>query len=179
MKPNILHSSQSVEWYTPQKYIDSVKKVLGQIDLDPASNEEVNKSIKAHSFFSEQEDGYIKRWFGSVWMNPPYGFRNGISNQQLWTEKLINEYEQKNVKEAICLVNASTDTKWFQKLWRYPICFTDHRIKFIPAGGNKNQPTHGSVFVYFGKNFENFRKEFGQYGVIVRPSILYSEAVDV
>ena len=179
---NILHSSESSEWYTPKKYTDSVRKVLGQIDLDPASCEKANDTIKAKSFYSIDDNGLNKRWYGHVFMNPPYGFgANNSSNQELWTQKLINEYEQKNVKEAICLVNSATDTKWFQKLWRYPICFVDHRIKFIPGESNTKKfgPTHGNVFVYFGKNIEEFRKEFGQYGVIVKPSIMYSEVLDV
>lgn len=183
MPINILHSSESNEWMTPLKYIESARKVLGQIDLDPASNEEANKMIKASVFHDINTNGLNQRWFGSVWMNPPYGFTKGSgSNQEIWTKKLINEYEQKNVKQAICLVNAVTDRKWFQKLWRYPICFTDHRIEFIAGSDNiktKNQPTNGNAFVYFGKDFEEFRKEFSKYGMIVKPSIMFNEVLDV
>lgn len=186
MIKNILHSSESNEYYTPRKYIDSVRKVLGQIDLDPASCLFANETIKAANFFSIEDDALYKKWYGQVFMNPPYGFGKDsrgkeISNQQMWTQKLINEYEQKNVTEAICLVNSATDTNWFDKLWRYPICFLNHRIKFIPGVGNvkKFGPTHGNVFVYFGKDIENFRKEFNQYGTIVKPSILYNEAINV
>lgn len=183
---NILHSSESDDWFTPKKYIDSVRKVIGQIDLDPSSCEEANKTVMAINFFTIEDDGLYKRWYGSVFMNPPYGFSKDsrgkeFSNQELWTAKLINEYEQKNVKEAICLVNSATDTKWFSKLWRYPICFLDHRIKFIPGQNNnkKHGPTHGNVFVYFGKNMEEFRKEFSQYGIIVKPSVYYSENLNI
>lgn len=174
MTTNILHSSDSQEWYTPSKYIDSVRQVLGQIDLDPASCDVANETIKATTFFKQEDDGLNKQWTGQVFMNPPYGFGKNpkgkqASNQQLWTQKLINEYESGNIKEAICLVNSATDTNWFDKLWKYPICFLDHRIKFVPGFGNTKKfgPTHGNVFVYFGKNIENFRREFRQYGTIV------------
>jgi hypothetical protein len=57
------------EWYTPAKYIEMARKVLGEIDLDPASSLAANDTVKAKEWF---DDGLTKPWRGRVWMNPPY-----------------------------------------------------------------------------------------------------------
>ena len=123
-----LKSSESVEWYTPEKYIEAAREVMGGIDLDPASNEMANEIVKAPTFFTKDDDpdGLNQSWFGNVWLNPPYGKGSGM-----FTTKLIEEYKSGRVKSAILLLNAyGFDSGWFQFLWEYPICFTDHRVQF-------------------------------------------------
>ncbi len=165
---NVLNSSKTDQWFTPQEYIDAARDVLGGFDLDPASNHKANLSIGALEYFSE---GALSRpWFGRVWLNPPYGKLNGLSNQALWTAKLLIEYRSQRVSSAICLVNATTDRKWFSDLWHHPICFTDHRIKFEDAAGSAGtQPTHGNAFVFLGDSPEGFSRVFSQFGHIVWP----------
>lgn len=164
-----LHSSNTNEWYTPPQYIEAARAVMGTIDLDPASHEKANQGVKATTFYTIHDNGLAYPWNGRVWLNPPYG-KDGIdSNQKIWTTRLINQYTAGVTTEAILLVNAATDTEWFAPLWDYPICFTNHRIRFIDENGEQqSQPTHGNVFVYFGSNVERFTEEFSKYGVIAK-----------
>lgn len=176
MSKNILHSSETNQWYTPAKYMASVKQVLGDIDLDPASCKLANDlCVGAKKYFTIEDDGLAQDWFGRVYMNCPYGkgYKNK-SNQDIWTAKLIKEYKQGNVDEAICLVNAATAQKWFQKLWPFPICFVTPRIKFVDEFGDEaGSPGHGNAFVYIGKkNINKFYTEFSQYGNVVIPYAL-------
>lgn len=164
----ILHSSSTNEWFTPQVYIDAVKEIFGNIDLDPASCIEANQIIQAKTIFTINDDGLNQDWFGKVFLNPPYGKTGGKSNQALWSQKLITEYCLGNVTEAILLVNAQTAEKWFKPLWGYTVCFTDHRIKFMQADGSKNQPTLGNAFIYFGQNSDTFTKVFSKFGNVVK-----------
>lgn len=168
---NSLHSSVSNERYTPAKYIEAARTVLGGIDLDPASCERANRLVRAGRYFTEDNDGLKQYWSGRVWMNPPYGKTNGKSNQGLWLTKLLDDYDSCRLIGAIALVNAVTDRTWFAPLWRYPLCFSDHRIRFESGDGdNEDSPTHGSVFVYLGRDPDAFKREFGRFGQIVLPA---------
>ena len=173
MSTDALRSSERNDWGTPAVYIEAAREVMGGIDLDPASSAKHNKIVRAGAYFTEKDDGLCLSWMGSVWINPPYGKRNGKSNQGRWLRKLITEYEKEfymEVYQAIMLINSCTADKWFQPAWKYPLLFTDHRIKFIdPTTGKRSAPTHGNVFVYFGENPNKFRGVFSRFGRYVPP----------
>jgi hypothetical protein len=162
-----LKSSKSVEWYTPAKYLGAVREVLGDIDLDPASSTEANRTVAARAFYDLEVDGLSQEWTGRVFMNPPYG--NQCAG---FIAKLLDEYKAGRVEAAILLLNAySTDTKWFQPLWDYRLCFTDHRIDFYsPVYENGSNTITGSVFVYVGYDEDRFVRVFSQYGAVVERS---------
>jgi ParB family chromosome partitioning protein len=165
---DVLHSSESNEWYTPAQYIRPVRRLLGTIDLDPASCAEANAVVQATHFYTVEDDGLVQPWYGRVWLNPPYGKTGNKSNQEIWSQRLMTEYEAGNVQEAVLLVNAATDTIWFQKVWRYPICFVAGRIRFWRVEGVADSPTHGSALVYLGGKIERFGELFSTFGVVAR-----------
>jgi phage N-6-adenine-methyltransferase len=160
-----LVASDENEWYTPARYIEAARAVLGDIDLDPATSETANETVKAPQIYTLADDGLAQVWHGRVWLNPPYGRLAGE-----FVTKLVWDHQTENVAAAVALVNAHcTDTAWFQQLWDYPLCFTDHRIDFDSGGRDKHTTsTHGSVFAYLGLEREAFAKEFGRFGAIVR-----------
>lgn len=169
--PRALQSSENNEWYTPALYIGAVREVLGAIDIDPASNEIANRIVCAKYYYTLADNGFDKSWYGRVFLNPPYGRESGESNQSLWSARLIEQYQRGITTEAILLVNAVTDRTWFQPLWDYSICFTDHRIRFYAPEGEFGQPTHGNVFVYFGSNTERFAEVFKRFGPVVMNTV--------
>lgn len=157
-------SSETNEWYTPKIYVDRARDVLGGIDLDPASTVEANETVKAKTFYTIRQDGLAQPWKGRVWLNPPYG---RIAGQ--FIERLILEHVAGNVPAAVALVNAhTTDTIWFQPLWDYTLCFTDHRIDFAEGTATRKGSTHGSVFVYLGPDPTAFAALFKDFGAVVR-----------
>ena len=170
-----INSSKSVEWYTPAKYIEAARTVLGSIELDPASSPAANRIIKADRYFTESDNGYLQEWRGRIFLNPPYGWcypngrrkeKGGLSAQGHWTQRLIEQHRAGNVTAAVLLVNANTSEKWFQPLWDYLLCFVNHRIRFIPGAGtdSRKQPTKGNAFVYFGHQAERFDRVFRGFG---------------
>ena len=78
----VLHSSESQEWYTRQPISDAARRVLGRIDLDPASSPAANEVVCAGHYFTPADDGLAQRWYGRVWFNPPYGKTVNKSNQR-------------------------------------------------------------------------------------------------
>lgn len=162
-----VYASGSNEWYTPAEYIRAVRTVLGAIDLDPASCALANTVVRAAKIYSLDDDGLNSPWHGRVWLNPPYG-RVGSNRQkgqtEAWIQRLIQEYNEGNVTEAILLVNAYLYKQWFAPLWKYPICFPSGRISFWNAQGKSGRSPHSSAFVYFGNHTQRFVDVFSVFG---------------
>jgi ParB family chromosome partitioning protein len=161
--PKALLMSESNEWYTPDQYVDAARYLMGGIDLDPASCEQANETVRAEVFYTKDDDGFSQAWSGRVWMNPPYGKEDGESNQSRWTKRLIDSYENGEILSAVFIVNAATSATWFQRFWDYPICFVRRRISFVSPSGEKNSPTQGNVFVYLGDDIEGFVDNFSPF----------------
>ena len=162
----IIADSTGDEWWTPIQYIESVRKVIGSIDLDPASCDRANQVVKAKKIYTEEDNGLNHEWHGKVFMNPPY------SKNKDFAEHLLQEYESGNVDEAIILVGAhAIETQWFRNYWDYVLCFTGHRIRFnTPDGPAIAGNIAGSVFVYLAlaDKQARFAKEFEQHGYVVK-----------
>jgi phage N-6-adenine-methyltransferase len=153
------------EWFTPSQYIELAKKVLGEIDLDPASCAEAQIGIKAKKFFTKQDDGLSHEWHGRIWLNPPYS----QPDIAMFSEKMVKEVLAQHITAAIKLTHNYTDTVWFQLLAQHAqaICFTKGRVRFIDKDGNECSPTQGQAFFYFGKSVGDFAEIFKSIGVIV------------
>jgi hypothetical protein len=167
--PAALQMSESNEWYTPGQYVEAARLLMGSIDIDPASNTLANETIQAATYYDIGMNGLDKDWAGRVWLNPPYGKSEGAeSNQELWSRRLIEQFQSGITIEAVLLVNANTEAKWFQPLYDYLICFTNHRIRFYNTEGTSSQPTQGNALIYFGPQKARFTELFKQFGPIVR-----------
>ena len=156
-----------IEWYTPPEYLERVRAVLGSIDLDPASSKVAQKTVKANRYFTKMEDALNREWHGRIFMNPPY-YRDLLPR---FAEKLLREFRDGRVCEAIALVHSLTDPSWFHDLagCASAICFTRGRIAFVSPYGEANAPVHGSAFFYLGPCPAKFIEEFGAIGLIVLP----------
>jgi phage N-6-adenine-methyltransferase len=163
----LLTRSENDSWRTPAHYIEAAREVLNGIDLDPASSEIANQTVKAMSYFTKEDDGLAQPWIaGTVWINPPYGKTNNMSNQGLFAQKLVDEYEAGNVGEGIILVNHYHGYNWFAPLDPFPFCRVNHRISFVNPETNLegDEAKASSVFVYVGKDPRKFYRVFKQFG---------------
>jgi len=149
------------DWYTPDSYVESARKVLISIDLDPASSDLAQKTIKATEYHTEESNGLNQEWKDkTIWMNPPYS----MPLIREFIDKLIDE----STKSWIVLTNNSSDTGWFHKLLSESdlICLTKGRVSF--ENGEKVMATRqGQAFFYKGDNQAEFAEEFKQYGAIL------------
>lgn len=162
---HVSNNSGENSWYTPSKIINSAIKVMGEIDLDPASSELANKTVKAKNYYTKEDNGLTKEWYGRVWLNPPYS--------QPDIDDFSNAVLEKDYEEIMILVNNATETKWFQRLARKSdcICFINKRLKFIDKEGlSTGSPLQGQVIIYIGQNLNMFIEEFSNHGFcLVQP----------
>jgi phage N-6-adenine-methyltransferase len=155
------------ERYTPAKYIEAARKVLGGFDLDPASCEFAQRTVQADRYFTAKDDGLKYEWHGRVWLNPPY-------HRELapkFIDKLVEEFTAGRTTAAIMLTNNCTDTDWFHAAVHAAnaVCFTYGRIKFVDERGEEVLPTQGQAFFYFGPNVDLFELAFCEIGFGVLP----------
>lgn len=164
-EPGVVHGTQGtgeIERYTPAKYIAMARKVMGEIDLDPASDDEAQKTVQARQYYTKADDGLRQIWKGRLWVNAPY---NGLLPK--FVAKLIREFQAGNVTAAVMLTNNSTDTAWFHKAMNTcsSVCFPRGRISFIDSDGHEmGTPPTGQVFFYFGPDVEGFEQVFSKIG---------------
>ncbi len=157
------------ESYTPAKYIELVREVLGEIDLDPASCEVAQKIVRAKHWFSKQQNGLGRPWMAkAVWLNSPYSFP-AVGDFQ---GKFVGDHAARYFAAGLTLVNNATETAWFQQLLKhFPVCFPDHRISFVNAQGfEMTQNRQGQAFFYAGPKLPLFRRTFGQIGKVMVPA---------
>jgi phage N-6-adenine-methyltransferase len=164
--PHVSFNSGENEWYTPPEYIEAARRVMGKIDLDPASSEVANKTVGATVYFTAEDDGLRYSWDGRVWMNPPYS--SDLIGK--FTNKITEHFLGEEITEAVVLVNNATETAWFQTMLTAAsaVCFLRGRVKFIDMDGNPSgAPLQGQAILYFGKNSEKFKTEFSEFGKIL------------
>lgn len=130
----------SDEWYTPPAIFDALKL---QFDLDPCSPGS-GHWVPAREVYTKQHDGLRQRWNGLVFMNPPFGGRNG---QVPWLEKFLGH------GHGIAIVAARTSSGWFHSHARraQTMLFPRGKTKFIrPDGTTGGSPGTGIVLLGMG-----------------------------
>lgn len=127
------------EWYTPPE----IFKALGlTFDLDPASSG--NDFVPARHRYTKECDGLRQRWFGVVWLNPPFGPRNGVVP---WLDRFFEH------GQGIVLVPARTSAGWFHDYIPRAdaVLFPRGKTKFVrPDGSVGKSPGHGVVLAACG-----------------------------
>lgn len=159
---HVAQNSGENEWYTPPQFIESARAVMDSIDLDPASSEIANRTVKAEKYYSKEDNGLGQQWHGNIWMNPPYA--QPLMSQ--FAEAVAAKYESGEIDQAIVLVNNATETQWWQRMasCSSAVCFPKTRIKFLDPNGNPGAPLQGQSILYFGKYETAFVDEFSKYG---------------
>lgn len=172
---NARHSSRSDSWGTPSDIVERARRCMGSIDLDPASNELAQDTVKASCYFTENALslgwGVGPEWTGksNVFLNPPGGKIGNESKAVLFWKKLIEEWKEGRVGQAIFIgfsleILQTSQCKGVTSVAEFPFCIPSKRIRFDGSGSS---PTHGNVIVYVGLNYKAFIKEFKDMGIIV------------
>lgn len=131
------------DWTTPDDVFDPINAEFG-FTLDAAADKD-NK--RAEKFFCEEDNALEKDWGDNiVWLNPPYGQKNGSLKD--WVKKSYEE-SQKGAT-VVMLIPARTNTVWF-----HDYCLDKGEVRFIKGRPKFGGATHGLpqplCFVIFRK----------------------------
>ena len=147
----VLFSSDSEEWKTPQKLYDDLNEEF-HFDLDPCTTKD--NPLGTPHFYTKEDNGLEKPWFGTVFVNPPYN-----RAVERWIIKQHNEHVLNDkVEKIVFLLPARTDVRWFHTFIYDSIehkFFDDVEVRFIKGrlkfGNAKNTAPFPSCIVIFSK----------------------------
>lgn len=149
------------EWYTPPHVFDA----LGcSFDMDVASpGRQVTPWIPASTFLTANALSFA--WSGFVWMNAPFGARNGLVP---WLTKFFDH------GNGIALVPDRTSAPWWQQFTPRAdlILFVAPKLKFIGADGKPGaSPAQGTCLMAAGvEAVRALRRAAGKgLGVLAKP----------
>lgn len=159
----VLTSQATIEWYTPSWIVQVARATLGAIDLDPASSDKAQETIRATRYYTRADDGYWKPWSGRIWLNPPF------DDTPRWVLRLGAAFDDGDVTEALLLVNSAPGYNWWESLWRtYPVCMLRERVCFVREDGTVGGAAKkGTTIAYLGRNFSTFQSLWRPYGRII------------
>ncbi len=127
------------EWLTPPYILDD----LGPFDLDPCAPVDAPWPTAAHHY-TIRDNGLLQRWFGRVWLNPPYGSATGV-----WLDRLVAH------GRGTALIFARTDSAFFfRAVWEHAtaLLFLRSHLHFHHVTGERARHNSGapSVLVAYG-----------------------------
>jgi len=133
----------TTEWWTPREIFDAMGSP--QFDLDVCSpGAKAVPWIPAKRHLTKRDNGLTTEWGDSyVWMNAPFGLRNGIKE---WVEKFVEH------GNGVALVPDFTSTEWWQVLADSAdaLLFVRPKIQFLPKREDGRTNLLGSTLVAIG-----------------------------
>jgi hypothetical protein len=130
---------KSDEWYTPRYVFDAMGVTF---DLDVAAPTNGPRHVPCRRWISEHS--LSERWSGFVWMNPPFGGRNGLKP---WLDRFFAH------GNGIALVPDRTSAPWWQDAAgkAESVFFVAGKIRFEkPDGSQGKSPSNGTCLFGVG-----------------------------
>lgn len=147
----------SDEWFTPRYIFDALGM---RFDLDVAAPVEGPRHAPAVRWYSSE--ALEREWEGFVWMNPPFGARNGL---EPWLDKFIHH------GNGVALVPDRTSAPWFQHAAKRvgSILFISPKVKFErPDGSVGKSPGTGTALLAMGVEGEQALRNGSSLGFLCR-----------
>ena len=137
MNTDLMFSSETDKWETPQDFFNAINAVFN-FETDVCASKE---NAKCANYFTEEQDGLKQTWGGVCWMNPPYA--KYIT--ELWVKKAYESARQGAT--IVCLLPARTDTAyWHQYCAKGEVLLIKGRLKFGKAKSGAPFPSALVVF---------------------------------
>lgn len=137
MNNDLMFSSKTDLWATPQDFFDALDKEF-RFETDVCA---LPENAKCAHYFTPVQDGLAQEWTGVCWCNPPYGRKIGD-----WVKKAAESAKAGAV--VVMLLPARTDTRWFHDYiyGKAETRFVKGRLKFGDATESAPFPSMVVVF---------------------------------
>ena len=131
----------TTEWFTPPEIFEAMEVEFDIAVASPGPRKV--PWIPARKHFTVRDNGLKQPWQGFVWMNCPFGLRNGMEQ---WIERFIEH------GNGVALVVDFTSTEWWQHLTEHSdfILFVRPKIQFLPKSDGRMNCL-GSTLVAIGE----------------------------
>lgn len=143
-------------WGTPEYIVEPLEDAMGGFDLDPAAGAEPrpyaeDRILPGPDDSPTEGGGLDEKWYGDVWLNPPFGRWENPA----WAEKV--QQELSNVDSMTCLVPSSTAANWFQDTYESfdLLAFPGFRIEYL-SGDSFAPAGFDSVIAVYGDYPEEY-----------------------
>ncbi len=152
------HRADTTTWLTPPHIVEA----LGWFDLDPCA---APNWPTAGTHYILPTDGLASDWFGTVWLNPPYG-----AEVWAWLARLAEH------GDGIALIFARTETAGFvREVWGKAdaVMFLHGRLHFHRPDGTRAEANAGapSCLVAYGEGAVARLESSGLAGSIVSTGV--------
>ena len=132
-------AGQSDDWYTPKYIFDALGVTF---DLDPANGAIGSAHVPCERSYGSKGLEFV--WYGFVWLNPPFGGRNGLTQ---WLDKFFAH------EDGIALTPDRTSAPWWQDAAKrcHLLLLIDGKVKFErPDGSLGKSPSNGTTLFASG-----------------------------
>lgn len=140
MASNAKHSAASVEHYSPPDVMQRARDLLRGIELDVASCELANRTVRAERFFTREDDALTKEWRArTAFANPPGGKDGSDSLAKLFWQKFVTSWARGDFESGVFLFFSieafqTTQVDPVGPLpLKLPFCVPARRLEFLRA----------------------------------------------
>ena len=132
-------------WYTPQWLIDTARSYLGgEIELDPASDEQANKRVGAKTIIAENSLSVEWPSVKTLFMNPPF------SQAKKFYEKVVRQHHAGKASDFFMVLPGNINSAYLHHAIEYYRVFAPkQRVAFVSPESDsvKTSPRGNIVFV--------------------------------
>lgn len=163
-------SKKSDCYYTPKRYVDAARLVMGGIELDPTSSDLANKTVQADRIYT-LDNSIFRNPLNceTMFFNPPY------SDPAPFIDRVVFEFEQGNIGKIIGILNVDCSTRWWREIEKIAsaYCFLHDRVQFDMANDLQTEITGADSnnrcqFVFYaGFNTNKFKDVFSGLGKVL------------
>lgn len=111
-------------WNTP-KWLFNFLNEKYNFTLDAAASE---KNTKCANFYSKENSAFGKVWRGNVFLNPPYGDKEGPSTTK-WIEEAFIQCKTGNCNLVCLVIPLKPDTNYYHDYIRYGNLIEEDRFE--------------------------------------------------